>query len=114
MLRTFFPEMPNKSYLRLVEVHESTNEERDVLLATNALSAGHAAGGGSGEGDGPAGLTIAADGANGWSKREYRGIEAALERLASRIAAAAARGERYDGCVAFSQGANLLLSLIHI
>ena len=101
MLRQFFPGAPNRSYLQLVEVDEASGEERPVLLATNALAAG-------------GGNALSTGGAMERTgvHKEYRGLEAALQQLAACIASASARGERYDGVLAFSQGGNLLTIML--
>ena len=98
MLRVFFPNAPNRSYMRLVELNVASGEERSVLLATNALAAG------------PQGMvTHGGDTSQEAGRREYRNVANALELLARRIARASLEGGRYDGVVAFSQGANLLV-----
>ena len=101
MLREFFPDYPNRSYMRMVEVDEASGEEKEVLLATNTLAAG--ANGGD--------ISMGLSGAKA-SRREYRGVEAALQSLAHTIARAHQQDKRYDGVVAFSQGGNLLTMLL--
>ena len=102
MLRQFFPGLPNLTYMRLVAVDEATGEDQPVLLATNALSATM----------GPSGNVTMPAGFGGRSC--YRGIEAALSRLARALAAASLGTARYDGVVAFSQGANLSSMLLAV
>jgi hypothetical protein len=98
MLRSFFPDFPNRSYLRPVEVDPESGSEKTVLLATNSLAAKE------GGGDIPA-------------RTEYRGVEEAIAHLARRLAIASLLGDgddRVDGVLAFSQGANLLVMLLAI
>ena len=105
MLRQFFPDDPNLSYIRMVEVNTETGEEHTAKLATNALAAD--ANGGS------IAIGVSANaGGSQATRREYRGIEAALITLARTIALASQQEKRFDGIVAFSQGGNLLTIML--
>lgn len=95
MLRKFFPNAPNLSYLSLVEVDDQ-GIETPVRLATNKIAAGTGS------------INIPDAG----SRKEYRGLEEALALLSLRLASASLRGERYEGILALSQGANLLTILL--
>ena len=97
MLRRFFPDLKNRSYLRLVEI-DTSGEERHVQLATNSLAAG------------PNGsINTAGSETADVARREYRGVESDLKLLAHKLASASLHeSRRIDGCIAFSQGANLL------
>jgi hypothetical protein len=96
MLRKFFPDAPNLAYLARVVIDEH-GEERPGLLATNALAKEMMS-------PAAAASVAASDGA---LRSEYRGYEPALHRLCTRLGS-----RRYEGAVAFSQGANLLTLLL--
>jgi hypothetical protein len=104
MLRSFFPDDPNRAYMRLVEVDAATGEESPVLVATNKLAAAEI-----GVDVSRAATMGVADASQGAKRREYRDIEGALRRLSCQLAGASRRGDRFDGVAAFSQGANLVV-----
>jgi hypothetical protein len=106
MLREFFPDDPNLSYIRMVEVNAQTGEEHPVMLATNNLAAD------ANGGKISMGTSTSKAAAGTPTRREYRGVEAALSVLAHTIALAAHQDKRFDGVVAFSQGGNLLTMML--
>ena len=104
MLRKFFPKSPNLTYMRRVMVDAKTGVESDAVLATNEEAWQSL----------PPEAAAAARDTMNTSIGEYREIEPALKRLSATIASASQAGARYDGCLAFSQGANLLSVLLAV
>ena len=119
MLRKFFPNAPNKTYLQLVNYDPATGEEALQQLATNKLAAqlfedttkqtmDAAKNAFTDSAKAPISGALPTDG----KRLEYRRVEPAVAALAETLGGASARGERFDGVVAFSQGGNLIVILL--